>query len=190
MKNLIILAAVFFGSGLLATDVKFPTRNKVNNRSNWYSASASGPIGQIRILIDKSDYELSVYDEKGWYATYPVVFGNNTLSDKKMEGDKNTPEGDFRIVAKRVHEKWCRFMAIDYPTQESREKFNQRKKRGEIPASARIGGSIGIHGTWPREDFVIDKYKNWTLGCISMKNADVTELYGYTKSGTLVSIRK
>lgn len=189
MKNLIILAAVLFGSSLLATDVRFTTRNKVNSRSNWYS-SASGPVGSIKIVIDKSDYELSVFDEKGWYATYPVVFGNNTLSDKKMEGDKNTPEGVFHILSKRVHNKWCRFMALDYPTLESREKFNQRKQRGEIPATAKIGGSIGIHGTWPHEDFVIDRYKNWTEGCISMKNDDVSELYTFTKAGTQVSIRK
>ncbi len=53
------------------------------------------------IIIDKSDYELKVYDDEGWYATYPVVFGNNSLDDKKMEGDKNTPEGKFRILSKR-----------------------------------------------------------------------------------------
>ena len=74
-------------------------------------------------------------------------------------------------------------MSIDYPTQESREKFNQRKQRGEIPAHARIGGSIGIHGTWPHEDFVIDRYKNWTEGCISMKNEDVKEIYAFTRPG-------
>ena len=190
MKNLIILAAVLFGSSLLATEVRFPTRNKINTRSCWSSSAPSGPVGQIRIIIDKSEYELSVYDEKGWYATYPVVFGNNSLSDKKMQGDNNTPEGNFRIISKRVHEKWCRFMALDYPTAESREKFNARKQRGEIPSNAKIGGSIGIHGTWPHEDFVIDRYKNWTEGCISMKNSDVSELYAFTKAGTSVAIRK
>jgi murein L,D-transpeptidase YafK len=191
MKNLIILAAVFFGGSLLATDVRFQTRNKVNNRTNWYSAaSGSGPVGQVKIVIDKSDYELSVYDDKGWYATYPVVFGNNSLGDKKMQGDNQTPEGLFHIQSKRVHEKWCRFMGLDYPTAESRQKFEERKKRGEIPANAKIGGSIGIHGTWPHEDFVIDRYKNWTEGCISMKNGDVSELYAFTRAGTTVSIRK
>jgi lipoprotein-anchoring transpeptidase ErfK/SrfK len=89
-----------------------------------------------------------------------------------------------------VHEKWFRFMAIDYPTKESWEKFKLRKQRGEIPASASIGGAIGIHGTWPNEDFVIDKYKNWTMGCISMKKNDVMEVYGYTPVGTKVTIRR
>ena len=81
-------------------------------------------------------------------------------------------------------------MALDYPTDESREKFNQRKQRGEIPANARIGGAIGIHGTWPHEDFVIDRFKNWTMGCISMKRDDVEEIYQFTPVGTKVTIRK
>ncbi|MFM2137952.1 MAG: hypothetical protein RJA57_259 [Bacteroidota bacterium] len=148
------------------------------------------PVGTVSILIDKSDYELSVYDDKGWYATYPVVFGNNSLDDKKMEGDKNTPEGRFRIQSKRIHEKWCRFLALDYPNEQSVEKFRKRKKEGESPVQARIGGGIGIHGTWPHEDFVVDQYRNWTLGCISMKNEHVEELYRYTTVGTAVTIRK
>ena len=83
----------------------------------------------ISIIIDKSDYELSVYDDKGWYATYPVVFGNNSLDDKKVAGDKNTPEGSFRITSKRVHDKWDRYLGIDYPTQESWDKFKKRKEK-------------------------------------------------------------
>src|SRR5678815_1913352 len=161
-------------------------------RSTLDRSSAASDVykRQVYILIDKSDYELSLYDEKGWYATYPVVFGNSSLSDKKMEGDKNTPEGTFHIASKRVHDKWHRFMALDYPTKESWEKFNQRKSNGEIPSSARIGGGIGIHGTWPHEDFQIDRYKNWTLGCISMKNEDVEDLYKYTPIGTKIIIRR
>ena len=81
-------------------------------------------------------------------------------------------------------------MGLDYPTQESWDRFRQRKDRGEIPENASIGGGIGIHGTWPHEDFVIDKYKNWTLGCISMKRDDVEEIYNFTPIGTQVTIRK
>ena len=187
MKNLVILTSVLLGSSLLASTITTTERTKANKRFSW---NASGPVGTIFITIDKSDYELHVYDDKGWYATYPVVFGNNTLSDKKMEGDKNTPEGTFRITAKRVHDKWCRFLSIDYPTADDREKFNKRKEKGEIPANASIGGGIGIHGVWPHEDFVIDRFKNWTLGCISMKNDDVKELYGFTTAGTKVTIKK
>ena len=187
MKNFALLTTVLLGSSLLASTVSTSKRGHVNKRFSW---DAAGPVGNITITIDKSDYELSVYDDKGWYATYPVVFGNNSLDDKKVEGDKKTPEGNFHITAKRVHDKWCRFLSLDYPTADDREKFNKRKEKGEIPPNASIGGGIGIHGVWPHEDFVIDRYKNWTLGCISMKNDDVKEIYGFANAGTKVSIRK
>ncbi len=190
MKIALLLGSVFLGSSILLSE-KHSSKNVSSLTSSFKRPGATeSPVGTIYIIIDKSDYELSVYDEKGWYATFPVVFGNNSLDDKKMEGDKKTPEGNFKILSKKVHDKWYRFLALDYPTKESWEKFNQRKQRGEIPASARIGGSIGIHGTWPNDDFVVDKYKNWTLGCVSMKNEDVQEVYGYTPVGTRVIIRK
>ncbi len=187
MKNFFVLTSVVLGSGLLTTGVNYSYRSQAHKR---FSIIPTGPVGAVSIIIDKSDYELSVYDDKGWYATYPVVFGNSSLSDKKMQGDKNTPEGNFRIINKRVHEKWCRYMGLDYPTRESIEKFNQRKQRGEIPAGASIGGGIGIHGTWPHDDYMIDRYKNWTEGCISLKNDDVKEIYGYAGVGTQVTIRR
>lgn len=186
------MRSVAITSCLLLTVGLFPrgSHSVKPGAADYRRMTGETPVGSISILIDKSDYELSVYDDKGWYATYPVVFGNNSLEDKKMEGDKNTPEGRFRIQSKRVHEKWCRFLALDYPNEESIEKFKKRKKEGEIPAQARIGGGIGIHGTWPHEDFVVDQYRNWTLGCISMKNEHVEELYRYAKQGTMVTIRK
>lgn len=159
-------------------------------KSTTSKRDLSKPVMPVKVVVDKSSYELYVYDSKGWFATYPVVFGNNSLDDKRMEGDRNTPEGTFRIVNKRVHDKWDRYMGLDYPTRESLAKFNQRKQRGEIPSYASPGGGIGIHGTWPREDFVIDRYKNWTNGCISLKNSDVEDLYSYIPVGTTVEIRK
>jgi len=142
------------------------------------------------IVISKHDYSLTLYDDRGWLVKYPVVFGNNDLGDKMQEGDRETPEGTFTIVNKRVHEKWDRFMLLDYPTAESVAKFNQRKASGTIPRDARIGGGVGIHGTWPNEGWAVDKYQNWTEGCISMKNEDVEELYKMIPSGTKVIIRK
>jgi murein L,D-transpeptidase YafK len=191
MKTAIVLSSLLIGSSML---LKKPEAEKsvspVAAKKIVSKKTTSLPKAPVKIIVDKSSYELYVYDADGWYATYPVVFGNSSLSDKKMEGDKNTPEGTFHIASKRVHDKWHRFMALDYPTKESWEKFNQRKSRGEIPESARIGGGIGIHGTWPHEDFQIDRYKNWTLGCISMKNEDVEDFYRYAQVGMKIIIRR
>jgi lipoprotein-anchoring transpeptidase ErfK/SrfK len=190
MKYVITLTSFLLGSGFLVFNTTSSSSHGETKKISKRFNATDGPAGDIYIIIDKSDYELSVYDARGWYATYPVVFGNNSLEDKKVAGDKNTPEGSFRITSKRIHDKWDRYLGIDYPTQESWDKFRKRKENGEIPSSASIGGGIGIHGTYPHEDFVIDKYKNWTLGCISMKREDVEEVYNYTPVGTNVTIRK
>ena len=150
----------------------------------------TGPTGTVYIIVDKSDYELHIYDDEGWYATYPVVFGNKLQTDKMMEGDRKTPEGDFHIVSKRPHDKWNKIMLLDYPTRESWEKFNRRKAEGLIPRSAKIGGGIGIHGTWPNDNIVVDDYTNWTQGCVSLRNPDMDEIYSFVKPGTRVTIRK
>ncbi|WP_207497310.1 L,D-transpeptidase family protein [Aridibaculum aurantiacum] len=142
------------------------------------------------IIVDKSDYELNVYDSEGWLASFPIVLGNDDLGDKLIQGDRKTPEGTFTIIAKRVHNKWCRYMALDYPTAVDVEKFNQRKRMGLIPAHAKIGGDIGIHGTWPREDYAVDRYQNWTLGCISLKNEHVKQLFNIIPVGTKITIKK
>ena len=194
MKTTVILSCLLVGSSLTLN-----THNLMNTSGNSKvvktvatkrSSLKTMPVAPVRIVIDKSSYELYVYDQKGWFATYPVVFGNSSLDDKKMEGDRNTPEGNFKIAAKRVHEKWDRFMALDYPTAESLAKFNQRKQKGEIPANASPGGGVGIHGTWPHDDYMIDRYQNWTNGCISLKNEDVEDLYSYVPVGTPVTIQK
>jgi lipoprotein-anchoring transpeptidase ErfK/SrfK len=191
MKLPIILSSVFMGTMFF---VKAPVSkdNPVNTVKKELTSSrrAVVPVGTVSIVIDKSNYELSVYDAKGWFATYPCVFGNNDMSDKLMEGDRKTPEGSFNILSKRVHDKWDRFMALSYPTKESFEKFRLRKQSGLIPSDARIGGSIGIHGTWPNDDYIIDRFKNWTMGCISLKNSDVEDLYSYVTVGTKVTIKR
>jgi murein L,D-transpeptidase YafK len=85
------------------------------------------------IIIDKSTYELKVYDDQGWYATYPVVFGSKDLSDKMQEGDKRTPDGHFKVVLKKVNPNWGQELLLDYPNPDSYEKFNERKAKGILP---------------------------------------------------------
>lgn len=142
------------------------------------------------IVISKKNYELKVYDDEGWYATYPCVFGSNDLGDKLMEGDKRTPEGKFRIILKKNDSKWKFEMLLDYPDPDSYKKFNARKAEGVIPKKARIGGGIAIHATRPQEEWTVDYYQNWTDGCISLKYSEAADLYSYIPVGTPVTIEK
>lgn len=182
--KLLITAALIAGIGMVAFK---GAERKTTHRQTPLKAD---PDGVVYIIIDKSDYEMQIYDDEGWYATYPVVFGSKDLSDKMMEGDRRTPEGSFKIVAKRPHEKWHKMLMLDYPNTESWAKFKQRKTEGAIPQKAKIGGGIAIHGTWPNDEIVVDDYTNWTNGCIALKNDDLDELDGILPIGTKVIIRK
>lgn len=170
LRFILILAVV------LVANTSFYTGN--NSKSAYY------------IVIDKSDYELNVYDAQGWLVAFPVVFGNDDQGDKLVAGDRKTPEGSFTIVSKRIHNKWCRYMGLDFPTAADINKFNLRKQQGLVPPYAKEGGGIGIHGTWPHEENAVDQYQNWTEGCISMKNEHVKQLYNMIPIGTRVIIQK
>jgi murein L,D-transpeptidase YafK len=142
------------------------------------------------IIVDKSDYELKVYDEEGWYATYPIVFGSKDLTDKYKEGDKRTPDGSFKVILKKIHPKWGPELLLDYPNDISYQKFNDRKAKGVIPKTAKIGNGIAIHATRPDEEWTIDNFYNWTDGCVSVKYTEMKDLFSYIPIGTPVTIQQ
>ncbi len=142
------------------------------------------------IIVDKSDYELKVYDDEGWYATYPVVFGSKDLRDKFREGDKRTPDGQFKIVLKKIHKKWGPELLLDYPNPDCVRRFNERRQKGLVPKTARIGDGIAIHATRPQEEWTVDNFYNWTDGCVSVKYTEMKDLYSYIPVGTPVTIQQ
>lgn len=182
MKRIVVGLFLLSAFALMAF-TRFESKKTVKHR-NFHPALTGSPY----IIVNKSAFELQVYDDEGWYATYPIVLGSKSLGDKMVEGDRKTPEGVYHIASKRPHEKWDKMMLLDFPTKADIEKFNQRKAQGLIPKGARIGGGIGIHGTWPRDDMAVDYMQQWTNGCISLKNDMVDELYDMIPIGTKVII--
>ena len=130
------------------------------------------------IVVSKKDYELKVFDDEGWYATYPIVFGSKDLSDKMREGDRRTPTGTFKIIIKKIHPKWGPELLLNYPTDESVRRFAARK-----------GDGIAIHATRPGEEWTVDNFYNWTDGCVSVKYTEMKDLFSYIPVGTPVTIQ-
>ena len=153
-------------------------------------AAAKDTENPYYIIVDKSDYELKVYDDEGWYATYPIVFGSKDLSDKMREGDKRTPDGSFKVILKKIHPQWGPELLLDYPNEVSYQKFNDRKAKGMLPRNAKIGNGIAIHATRPQEEWTVDNFYNWTDGCVSVKYTEMKDLFSYIPVGTPVTIQQ
>ncbi len=146
---------------------------------------------KVSLLVSKSSYTLYVLYNGKPIKAFKAVFGSGGyLEDKLEEGDKKTPEGEFTITGIRNHKAWHKFLGISYPNSESHKKFEENKKNNKISHNARIGGAIGIHGTFNNQDDVINRRFNWTDGCISMKNKDLEELIEYLTVGTKIKIVK
>ncbi len=144
----------------------------------------------VMLLVEKSKYSLKVFYKRRLVRNYKAVFGPNPSENKFMEGDRCTPEGWFTISRINPNSKYNKFMAISYPNDSARIRFNDLKARGIIPRSARIGGDIGIHGIWKGGDDLIEMGVGWTDGCVALKNHDVDELFTLVGVGTRVYIRK
>src|SRR6186997_519405 len=155
MKNYGSHTFIGIAASILFCSFIIPGNVKINKRKFSVTKTAAG-ANPYYIIVDKSDYELRVYDAEGWYATYPVVFGSNDLNDKFMEGDKRTPEGKFKVLLKKIHPKWGPELLLDFPNQESIKKFKERINKGLIPGNARIGNGIAIHATRPAEEWTVD----------------------------------
>ena len=136
------------------------------------------------ILVRRSCRTVSLYQYGQWIRTYGKVSFGRVPGVKVEEGDRRTPNGLYRIIGKREHPRWSRFMLIDYPNLSDRD--DHKKALEDGIAVAGPGGEIGIHGT-DKERFN-ELGIDWTLGCVSLMNDDVDELYDLVPDGTLVLI--
>jgi len=136
-----------------------------------------------RILIEKADHRLTVFDGNRPVKTYRCAVGAGR-GDKTREGDRCTPEGQFRVCVKNPASNYTRALGLDYPNAEDarrglRDGLITRARHDAIveavsqgrrpPWNTPLGGEIMIHGAGQGRD--------WTRGCIALDDADILELY-------------
>jgi lipoprotein-anchoring transpeptidase ErfK/SrfK len=125
--------------------------------------------GNFRVLVDKSDYTLTVLYDGKFFVRFLVGTGK----------DDKTPEGKFKIVDKIEKPDWWRpdGKKIDYGDKENLLGTHW------LALDAR---SYGIHGTWEPETIG----KPLSAGCVRMRNEEVGLLFDLLPVGTPVEITK
>lgn len=186
-------SAIYLWSALFAIVGCFNPTHPTSNRSvldslSTVSIPSTVNPSQTSLRIKKSEFKLELLENGQVLKTYPVVLGFNPTNDKLREGDGCTPEGKFKLKAKYPHKSWSYFLWVDYPTADSYTKHDAAKRKGSIPKDAAIGGEIGIHGVPAGRNDLIKNSVNWTLGCISLRTEDISEIYPLVKEGTPIEI--
>ena len=133
------------------------------------------------VLVLKEKNTLVLLSKGAAARAYDAELGANAIALKQRQGDRATPEGRYRVVAKKDFSRYHRALLLDYPNAEDRARFAAARRRGEIPQDAGIGGLIEIHGEGGRG-------QNWTDGCVALSNHDMDDLYRRVDVGTRVTI--
>ncbi len=135
------------------------------------------------IIIDKFSRKVFVYLNGTKQFEYSAELGKNWVGDKRVQGDKATPEGMYKIIRKFESDstKYHKALLLDYPNNEDTANFLAAKAKGYLPKSAKIGGMIEIHGNG-------GKGIDWTEGCIALTDREMDSIFKIVKVGTPVTI--
>jgi len=135
------------------------------------------------IIIDKFSRKCLVYLRGKMKYEFNAELGSNWVGNKRLKGDKATPEGMYRIAGKFEggKTKYYKALLLNYPNDDDRERFLSEVKNGTLPSTASIGGLIEIHGQG-------GKGVDWTEGCIALQDKAMDVLYRLVRKGTPVTI--
>ncbi len=135
------------------------------------------------LVVVKATKRLTLYRNGQPVASYPVRLGFNGVQEKRYEDDGATPEGTYRVIRVKDHgqTEFYRAFLLDYPNADDQQRFHSARTTGAIPARARIGGNIEIHGEANRQ-------LSQTLGCVMLGNRQMDALFREVEAGTPVAI--
>ena len=135
------------------------------------------------IIIDKYSRKCLVYYAGVKKYEYTVELGKNWVGDKRVKGDKATPEGMYKIIRKigSNKTKYHKALLIDYPNKTDKEEFRKEIAKGTLPRTAKIGSLIEIHGDGGRG-------VDWTEGCVALTDSEIDVIFKIAREGTPVTI--
>jgi hypothetical protein len=169
-----------------SNDLEFARFEDASLRNKWEKQAAdlvswTKETGRRAILVDKLGHRCLLLHKGKVEKSYIANLSRNWQRQKARERDASTPEGEYKITSMKPSGKYGKALLLDYPNSVDRQRFTALKRSGAIPANARIGGNIEIHGGGRSNS-------DWTDGCISLDDGDMLELYARAYPGMPVGI--
>lgn len=145
--------------------------------SSWANSTSAIKEPITSIVVKKSDRKMYLFSGEKVLRRYRIGLGFSPKGDKKFEGDGKTPEGKYYIDRKNPNSQYYLSLGISYP--------NETDKREAARLGKSPGGDIFIHGRdkspkWWKRD--------WTFGCIAIRNHEMDEIYSAVDIGTPIFI--
>ena len=90
--------------------------------------------------------------------TYPILAASGNLGPKLAEGDRQVPEGLYRIESLNPNSLYHLALRVNYPN-------NFDKEKGRLEGRTRLGSDIMVHG------------KSASVGCLAMGDQAAEDLF-------------
>ena len=135
------------------------------------------------LVVNKGTRKLYLLHNEKILREYDVDLGFAPNGTKNQRGDGRTPEGTYLIDRRNPRSRYHLSLGISYPNSQDVAKA---KAAGVDP-----GGDIFIHGepNLRSERRRAKKKRDWTAGCIAVKNDEIEEIYAMVNKGTLITLR-
>jgi murein L,D-transpeptidase YafK len=136
-----------------------------------------------KILVNKSERVMMLLRQGKTLKAYRIALGPAPCGHKVCEGDGRTPEGSYKIDARKLNSSFHRALHVSYPNARD---VLVAKGRGLDP-----GGAIMIHGLpngmgWYGN---LHRWWDWTAGCIAVTDWEIEEIWRAVPDGTMIEIR-
>ncbi|MDQ7075862.1 MAG: L,D-transpeptidase family protein [Gammaproteobacteria bacterium] len=134
------------------------------------------------VILKKASRKLYLMKEGKILKEYNVGLGGNPKGHKQQEGDNRTPEGHYILDWRNPESLYHLSLHVSYPNEEDTRRAKQR--------GVSAGSNIMIHGQ-PNEQGWAAKLvqrKDWTEGCIAVKNAEIEEIWKMVGENTPIDI--
>ncbi len=133
------------------------------------------PVTQIQ--VHKAKRTMLLFSGDKVLESYRVALGGNPVGAKQFEGDGKTPEGVYRITHHNPNSAYHLSLGVSYP--------NEADVANAVGQGRKPGGDIMIHGRAGKNK---GRGRDWTAGCIAVKDREIEEIYSMVTPGTPIII--
>lgn len=183
-QNLVFVICFLIALGLVVygyfdRSISSPEVHPVNAPARLSSSNNPSPSMSEQpmrsVLVDLSDFKVSVLDGQNVIATFPITHGRPT---------RETQPGDYQIT-NIVHDPlW------DDPDTAEKESLSGELGSWWMDLYKVNGGIVGFYGLPPRRDYLVYDKIPGTSGCIGMIDIDNRKFRSYVSEGTPVHIQQ